>query len=71
MIRRVGPRLIELIDRSWGELTDHERDEFASWLQGASGADLFLLLRHARRHRRQSSSEAIRAVRGDSADEDT
>jgi hypothetical protein len=65
-----GSRLLELADRAWGELTDYEGEEFSRWLQTASGLDLYLLLRHARRHRRQSSSETLRAVRGSDPDDD-
>lgn len=67
-----GSNLLDLADRkSWGEMTEYERDEFNRWLaENPSGAghNLFLLVRQALRFRRRSNSETLRAVKSDDDD---
>ena len=56
-----GTWLVELAEsKEWGELADDERDEFCTWLDGATCQDLFLLIRHAVSRR---PSTAFRAAR--------
>jgi len=59
----------ELIDRAWAELDDDERAVFERWLSGASGQDLYMLLRFVRRRTRQSSAHRMKAVKGPEPEE--
>lgn len=61
----LGRMIIELCARSWGELDEDEREVFAEWLKTAAPHDLFLLVRHAMKHRKTSSVKAIKAVTSD------
>ena len=66
MAPSLGARLVELIDRPWSELTDHEREEFDRWLRTAgAGVNLYTLMRAAKRGNKSSSSTKILAVRGE------
>lgn len=60
-----GPWVIELCDKSWAELDEDEQAVFDDWLSKASGRDLYLLVRHAMRKRKQSSVKAMKAVAGE------
>ena len=58
--------ILELVERSWGDLSAEDRDALTDWLSGATGADLYMLLRHARqrwRRPRRSSSQTLSAIR--------
>ena len=59
-----GSWLLDLLDRSWVDLTEDEKQVFDRWLHGARGYDLYILLRHAKRHRKMSKVEAFKAVAG-------
>lgn len=58
--------MLELVSRGWAELTAAERAVFDDWAKSAQGADLYLLLRHARRAwtrgPRTSSSQTFAAI---------
>jgi hypothetical protein len=57
--------LVELASRDWKDLSEKERDTLDAWVRGASGVDLFLLLRYARgrwRLRKTSSSKTLQAI---------
>ncbi len=57
--------ILELVERSWGELSADDRALLEDWLRGAKPADLFLLLSEARRRwrrPRQSSSQTMQAI---------
>lgn len=65
--------IIELVERSWGDLSGEDRAALTDWLAGATGADLYMLLRHARQRWRRparSSSQTMAAIR-ETADETT
>lgn len=64
-------RLILLLsEKTWAELTPEEQSLFDDWCVRAQGVDLYMMLRHARRvWRRTSSSTQIPAVRGVPDDE--
>lgn len=58
--------ILELIDRSWGDLSDEDRAALADWLVAATPADLYMLLAYARRRWRRprlSSSQTMAAIR--------
>lgn len=58
--------ILELVERSWGELSADDRALLEDWLRGAKPADLFLLLSEARRRwrrPRKSSSQTMQAIR--------
>lgn len=58
--------VLELVERSWGELSADDRAVLEGWLRGATSADLFLLLSEARRRwrrPRKSSSQTMQAIR--------
>lgn len=60
-----GTWILELAERAWSDLDEDEQQVFADWLARAAGHDLYLLVRHARRHRKQSSVKTMKAVAGD------
>lgn len=58
--------ILELVERSWGDLSAEDRAALTDWLSGATGADLYMLLRHARQRWRRparSSSQTMAAIR--------
>ncbi len=60
-----GRIVMELCEKNWASLTDEEREVFDEWLKGASGEDLYMLLRHGRRmwSRNRPSSTTLEAVK--------
>lgn len=65
-----GHWVIELAQKSWGELDDEEKSVFDDWLTTASGRDLYILVRHAMRPRKSSSVKTMKAVKGDANDDE-
>lgn len=67
-----GQIIMELVEKTWAELTGDERDVFTDWLKGASAEDLYMLLRHGRRMwmRGRPSSTTFEAVRATKKPED-
>jgi len=63
-----GRFIIELTDRPWVDFTQEECDVFDDWLRNAKGHDLYILVRHAKRVRKQSSVMNMKAVVGDTED---
>lgn len=59
-----GSWIIELAQRSWGDLDDDEKTVFDNWLATATGRDLYILVRHSMRPRKSSSVKKMKAVRG-------
>jgi hypothetical protein len=63
-----GRFVIELTDRAWVDLTEEEQEVFDDWLRSAKGHDLYMLVRHAKRKKKQSSLMNMKAVVGDTED---
>lgn len=63
----MGNVLVELVEHSWADLSDEEREAFREWLKGARPEDLYLLMRHCRRRwsRKPARSQTMEAVRSE------
>jgi len=66
----IGRFVIELTDRAWVDLTEEEQEVFDDWLRNAKGHDLYMLVRHAKRKKKQSSLMDMKAVLGDTDTDD-
>lgn len=56
-----GSWIIELAYQEWHELDKDEQQVFEVWLEGATGQDLYLLVRHAKAHRHSSTFQTVKS----------